>query len=1278
MAGDLDFSVQLRLLNENFNAGVNQARDRFSQFTESVERNLAQLATDTDRAQGLLTGLGNVSADRLTSEIKTAADQLRQMGAGANLTREQIDTAMQSAAQHVARLETNLQEARLEATRLAQTGASPRDLETAAQSVNRLEAELNQARSASTSLSNELAGAMNRASTSADNARNALYRMANIRVPETIRGEIEQINRTLVNFQQNSGRPAAEIERATRAAEEQIRRLERELNGVDDTIRRTDTSANNFSSNVGKLRAAMGGLAGLLAAAGIGIGAAEIIEMSDAFVTLEAKVKLATGEGAAFVTGFQGVTDIAKETFTSIENTGELFSRITQASESLGLAQSEILSVTKTINEAIKLSGGSAASADAAIIQLVQGLQSGVVRGEEFNSIMEQAPRLATAMADGLGVTKGELRAMAAAGKLTSEVVIEAVRSQTKTINDEFATLPTTFANSVQNMKTTVFELVGSLNETVNQSGRLAQGIQYISDAIDNIDPATMAAIGQSFDFVLDQTSALFTLVKDIYGAFSDLTSIISGTVAAGNDVGLITKLMQQFAVTTGVVIDGIRGLSIAADSVFGTISGIIGSVLIGIAKLNGETSTMGEALIAKQEELYARSEQKMMDFQSKSAAAWAEMNKTAQDRLDETVVQVVKNYDEMVAKGSYAAEAMEEQYIKVAEAKIAANDMIITDDMRLELAGQDLQASISETGELIIKSSKGVQAAYLGVGQSFAEVAIKAEESGTSMRESLTDAVPKAQTIGAVDDIISSLSALSSQGKISGEDLAYGINLANERYKEIEANFARYAAKSIADNDGIITSELEKAAALQGLAVQATETGGILVTQADKSTLASDRTKEQIDELAGAVGIGLSKEFVKSSASLNELVSGFDDLEKAGYDAGGALVDSLIAMSDKASNTVEIEALIVKWNELYKEGKITGQELADGLEGIERRANILKDGINGVTEAYGFLGLKTREELAKDAGAYTDAYNIVKKDGQATAQQLEEVFEKTAKANIAANKGVIDSVTAKMAAERGVTVAIDEQGRITFEKAGQAVTANDRIRTSVDRVATSHRSLASSAGAAGTEMVKAASRTFTAYEQLQEKIKGVKEAMALESGDETLRNLRIYGTEDIPTQGNQFGSKTAVENFLKSAGLSDDQAMEEVRKLYNKQGIRSGALNFGELQGYTDGEKLTTAELTKFKSASSYLLELAENIRYSQTNSSSSKIPESALQAQSSLNNKNYDTSATAVSGPIKTIAVQLQSATGTVDATIPATQESMFNMFLKQLGESKAISGQ
>ncbi|WP_339343678.1 hypothetical protein, partial [uncultured Psychrobacter sp.] len=203
MASDLDFNVQLRVLNENFNAGINQARDKFTEYAQSVERNISQMVTDTERADKMLTDLGNVDASRLTAELKTTADQLRQMGAGANLSGDQIEAAMRTAAQQVGKLDQELVNARLEATRLGQTDASPEQIEQATASVARLEQELNEAKSASTSLAGELAGAMNRASTTADGARNAIYKMANVRVPETIRGEIDQISRSLTNFQNN-------------------------------------------------------------------------------------------------------------------------------------------------------------------------------------------------------------------------------------------------------------------------------------------------------------------------------------------------------------------------------------------------------------------------------------------------------------------------------------------------------------------------------------------------------------------------------------------------------------------------------------------------------------------------------------------------------------------------------------------------------------------------------------------------------------------------------------------------------------------------------------------------------------------------------------------------------------------------------------------------------------------------------------------------------------------------------------------------------------------
>ena len=1287
MAGDLDFNVQLRVLNEQFNNGINQARDKFTQYAQSVQRNVNQMSTDTERASTMLAGLNNVSADRLTAEIRTTADQLRQMGAGANLSGEQVAAAMEASALQVTRLGRQLDVARQEAVRLSQTNASPEDILRATQEVDRLEQELNSARSASVSLANELSGAMNRASTTADNARNAIYRMANIRVPETIRGEIDSISRALVDFQNNSGRPAAEIERATRAAEEQIRRLERELNGLDDTQNRVNQGAGGLGNNVNKLKGAFGSLQGLLAAAGLGIGVAEIIETADAFKSLEARIKLATGEGAAFVTGFEGVKQIANETFSSIESTGELFARISQAGEELGLAQSQVLEITRTINEAIQLSGGSAASADAAITQLIQGLQSGVVRGEEFNSIMEQAPRLAKAMADGLGVTRGELRALAQDGKLTSEVVINAVQSQGEAIAGEFATLPNTVANSLQVAKNQIFNFIGEIDSTLNQTSKLAESISYIGDSLEDLDPSMVSALTGAFQNTIGAVVELAKGIKGVYDTFGSLISIIAGGSAdAAEQVGLITAALHGLNIFIGFIKDGFSAIGVAAGFVVASLYGAMSDLAniassITFGDISDSFKQTADELQVKSKETWDGAEQDVLNWESSGAQAITNAAKTAKERFAEIAADSEATYRKMAEDAEATAEQQEAALVKYALDNIKANDNVISDKLRVELAEKNLQAVIGDTGEVSIESAKAMQASYTKVGESFAEVALKAQESGKSIELSLSEAISKANTRGAVDDIVNSLQAMANQGVITGEQLALGQNIAKTQMSIVEAQIAKnmetfgeYAAGVLAENGNIITAELQHAASLENLAIQMDETGNVMITELDASTVASGRTKEQIDELAGAVGIGLSKEFVKSSASLDELISGFDDLTDAGYDAGGALVDSLTAMSDKASNTVEIEALIVKWNELYKEGKITGQELAEGLEGVQNRADILKDGINGVTEAYGLLGLKTREELAKDAGAYTDAYNIVKRDGQATAQQLEESFEKTAKANIASNNGVVDAVTKRMAAERGVTVAVDEQGRVTFEKMGQAKAANDNVTRSVNNIRTAYDGISSSAGSAGNSMVRAANDASSAYDKLQAKIKAVKEAQAVADERTTMQNLRIYGKEEAPAIGDQFGTRLGVENFLKSQGLSEAQAIEEARKLYAKQGTSTGKLDFGTLQGFSEGQIMTTADLDKFKSATVYLAEIAEKARQTDRQRDNYEAARTATAQITTQEYGRFDSQPRST----KTIDVNLRFNGASVPVQVAENQENALMLLLQQLQESKAIAGQ
>ncbi|HCH26971.1 MULTISPECIES: tape measure protein [Psychrobacter] len=1159
MAGDLDFSVQLRVLNEQFNNGINQARDRFTQYAQSVQRNVAQMNTDTERASTMLAGLNDVSSDRLTAEIRATADQLRQMGAGANISGEQVEAAMQASALQVTRLGRQLEVARSEALRLSQTNASPADIEAAAANVDRLEQELSQARSASVSLANELSGAMNRASNTADGARNSIYRMANVRVPETIRGEINQLNRALTDFTNNSGRPAAEIERVTRATQEQIRRLEAELNGLDDTQNRVNQGSQRFTGGINGVRSAMGSLQGMLAAAGLGIGIAEIIETSDAFKTLEARIKLATGEGAAFTTGFEGVKQIANETFSSVENTGELFARITQSAEALGLAQSEVLGVTKTINEAIKLSGGSADAADAAITQLIQGLQSGVVRGEEFNSIMEQAPRLAQAMADGLGVTRGELRELAQDGQLTSEVVINAIQSQGEAIGKEFGTLPNTVGNALQEAKNKIFLFIGEMDKSVNQSSKLAEAIDMIGDSLENLDPATVDAVNQVFNQLMTTLGILWERIVNTYTGINDWIGVLTNTTGeATEQVGIITRTLQGVSIVLGAINDGFKTIAIAGDLVQSVTATWLAMMMRGLSKLTfGEMAQsltdFADRLDNQATKAFDNATNAAMSFESSAKAALDDAAMTAQDRLGAAAKAATDAYDSMKNDANASAEAQEGAFAEMATAQIAAYGESALAALQVEAAERGLKIAIDETGNAIIE-------------------------------------------------------------KMSNEEQAS--------------------------------------------------------TAAEQNAKALDKTYR---ELANSLSVGITQGYADAKASVMELSDSFDVLTDSGYQTGDVLKAALTKMTEQAKNTTELQDIILMWEDLGEQGQLTGEDLAAGLDLANERLDALTDGVNSVNEAYKVLGLTTRAEAAKQAEAYTQAYGIIVKDGEATTGQLIDGFKKYAKAAVAANGGVVTAQLKTEAAQRGLTIAVGETGRVTFKSMSEAKESNDRVTHSVNNIRTAYDGISSSAGSAGNAMVRAANEASSAYDKLQAKIKAVKEAQAVKNADETLKNLRVYGTEKAPVEGNQFGTRLAVENFLKSQGLSEVAAIEEARKLYAKQGTSGGALNFGKLQGFDDGQIMTPADLNRFKSASVYLAEIAEKARQNERQRDNYEAARTATARITTQEYKRFDSQPSAS----KTIDVNLRFGGTSVPVQVAENQEGALMALLQQLQDSKAIAG-
>ena len=169
--------------------------------------------------------------------------------------------------------------------------------------------------------------------------------------------------------------------------------------------------------------------------------AAAVAKLADQWTNLTNKLVNANTANERIIDVQTRVFNIAQATRTSLDATATLYARMERSLNSYGVSATQVARITETINKAMIVSGATAEEASAAIIQLSQGLQSGTLRGDEFRSVAEQAPRLLQAMANSLGVTTGELRAMAAQGQLTGTVVANAIYKASDAIDKEFSKL---------------------------------------------------------------------------------------------------------------------------------------------------------------------------------------------------------------------------------------------------------------------------------------------------------------------------------------------------------------------------------------------------------------------------------------------------------------------------------------------------------------------------------------------------------------------------------------------------------------------------------------------------------------------------------------------------------------------------------------------------------------------------------------------------------------------------------------------------------------------
>ena len=595
-----------------------------------------------------------------------------------------------------------------------------------------------------------------------------------------------------------------------------------------------------------------------------------------------------------------------------------------------------------------------------------------MLRGEEFNSVMEQAPRLAKAMADGLGVTTGELRKLAGEGALTTEVVIKALQGQADVVANEFGKLPATVGRALENLRTQWMLYVGSADAGLLSTENAAKAINYLAENIDTLINAlqtagklwaalkiaqlagdfgawatkTLAAT-QAMEANTVATAANTAAQKANAAAVGASAAAMGAQAAAAKTSAFIQAELARNAKNAAIfggkatkaqqaaaaAVQG--GAKVAADAA-GRM-GLLGSAVRGVTGLlGGPVGLIATAVLFRSE----------IESGIRSVVEWG-MSFTEAGRQMQKAEAELKRMEATARAQKAAAD----------EAAAAANRLAQEQE-----AARNASFGLSKEGQGLIATFQGMVREGKRVDEALAKIGEGFDLSGKA----------------GIQNAAAVLDKLQADGQITAEQFAQAWQGALEK---IDLGVFAVNAQT----------------ALQGGAREAERLAQVMDAVVHQAVL---RTGLDFDVLQGKIGAA-------SRSAINDadaIAAGFNRLKANGVDAGRALQASLSRGIDTADSQQAVEALKGKIEELRAK---LGDEVADGLlDQAAAKARELKTaledstpGIQSVQEAMRQLGVVSDESLLRTAETARKAYEAIRDSGTATPREIALAFEKAADA---------------------------------------------------------------------------------------------------------------------------------------------------------------------------------------------------------------------------------------------------------------------------------------
>ncbi|EPF6050841.1 tape measure protein [Acinetobacter baumannii] len=312
-----------------------------------------------------------------------------------------------------------------------------------------------------------------------------------------VTNNIVQKFNTTVN---NSSSVVGKTGEATKQASQQVQKYGQEIRTTTQELDKQEKSTRSYSTAIKSLAGYMAGLVTINAA----------INNMDTYTGLQNRLKLVTNNQAELNKATEDTFQIAQKTYSAWDSVLQVYQRFSDNAKTLNLTMDDTARLTETVSKAVAISGASAEAADAALVQFGQALASGTLRGEELNSVMEQTPALAKAIAQGMGITVGQLRSVAAEGKITSKEIVKALKNAQDDVDALFAKTDITIGQSLTLLNNEIIKFVGEAGKGSGAAQVLAGSVQTLASNLDLIaDGALVVGIGYITRAILMKSAAI-------------------------------------------------------------------------------------------------------------------------------------------------------------------------------------------------------------------------------------------------------------------------------------------------------------------------------------------------------------------------------------------------------------------------------------------------------------------------------------------------------------------------------------------------------------------------------------------------------------------------------------------------------------------------------------------------------------------------------------------------------------------------------------------------